>query len=194
MKQTEVYVVCGTPVPEIPTNLCRSVAVTVIPNQTPTNAEEIIFFETTPVKSFDKWLIEGGTAGFTGDGALRLSSDKYGRCATWIRNTRRVYGVSDYGPIRGNYRFCRHCGRIAGQRCVGSDGEEFFDRDRRVSIIYHRCTVCGHEWEIEKTNGRPRPPVVFQPGVNHKPNYIRQSHNNGKKKRQNGYQLRFAKA
>jgi hypothetical protein len=181
-QQAVVYVVCGTQVPEIPTNLCGSVGITVIADQIPTNHFEQLFFDDTPVQKFDKWLVEGATVGFTGDGALRLSSAKHGRCATWIRNTRKIYGVADYGPIRGNYRFCRKCGSVAGCRNNGAyAGEEFFDRERNVSLVIYHCSKCGHSWDIEKSSGRPRPPVAFRPGAN-KPAYVRKNHKNGKSK------------
>lgn len=185
-----VYAVAGTKIPQIPTGLCRFVTVSLVERPWHTD-EEIEFFGDFPVNKWDCWEVTGATVGFNGSGALRFSCAKIGLCLTWIKKTNRIYGVSDYGPIRANFRLCRECGRIAGQsNTSGHVAEEYFDRSRGVAFMVYHCTNCGHLWEIERPSGRPRAKSPKQI-VNNKSGYIRQRHKNCKAGRQRTFQPQF---
>lgn len=152
-----IYVVSGTALPKVPEHMQAFVRIALDNNRARTEVEQQ-FSQDYNVFEWDCWLITGAVAGFTGNGSVRLNSNKYGLCIKWLKNSRKVYGIQDYGPIRANYRLCRECGKIMGESRTNSHaGEEFFDHDHGISLLEFHCMNCGHRWEVDKTDGRPRP-------------------------------------
>ncbi len=152
-----IYAVKGTPPPSIPASV-RKVVTIEVDNSPGLTDEEIAFFEDLPIKEWERWIVKGATVGFTSKGEVRINCDRLGVITIWLKNTKKIYGIKDYGPIRGNYRLCHNCGKIAGQSNTGAHvAEEEYDRDKGTSILPFYCASCLYEWTIEKTNGRPRP-------------------------------------
>jgi hypothetical protein len=165
-----IYVAKGTSIYALPKGFGRHVQVK-LSDRTWLNDSEIYFLGEANVSKWDCWEVTGATAGFTSNGHFRLTCDKTGQTLTWTKNTRRIYGYTDYSTlikvkekgvikeffgqiIRFNYRLCHKCGKIAGK--ASSSSSEYFDRDKGMSLLTFECTCCGHVWEVEKSCGRPR--------------------------------------
>jgi hypothetical protein len=184
-ESTLVYAIKGTQVLTVPEELRGRVRVNIIVRQELTD-KEIEFFQNYPIKEWECWEVVGAVVGFSGDGSLRLSCPKYDKCITWVRNANRIYGVSDYGPIRGNYRLCRNCGKIAGQCKVVNDStnEDFLKHDNVTHLVSY-CCPCRHVWTIECSNGRANGRTRAKnktPVERFKAKYTNHRHKNSKRK------------